>query len=201
MSVTFDVDIVKECLPTWVHLKILETLMRKPRAMSQRQLAQIAGIPRATAQRALVDLGQTGLIKPHTVGSATYWEIDRRGYLYEMLEPVLKGLDAVIPPLKYLKTLIQRSVSFPKGTRCFVFGSAIEGGGHPSTVIAMALILSGTLKTPSSALQENLDALQDACREKFGKRLGIIFVNARDLPANPEKDLYRNILKGMEVST
>lgn len=198
---TFDMDIIKECLPTWAHLKILETLIRKPRAMSQRQLARIAGISRATAQRALVDLGQTGLIKPHTVGSATYWEIDRQGYLYETLEPVLKGLDAVISPLKYLKTLIRKSVSLPKGTRCFVFGSTVEGGDSPSSDIDMAVILPGTLKAPSPSLQDKLDALQDACREKFGKRLGIIFANARDVSAHPEKELYRNILKGMEVLT
>lgn len=195
---TFHMDIIKECFPTWVHLRILETLVRRPQAMSQRQLARVMGIPRATAQRALNDLGQTGLIKSHRVGSANYWEMDREHGLYEILGPILDGLEALTPPLHYLKTLIRKVVKLPKSYRCMIFGSTSHGSDQPFSDIDIAIILPGGLGFPPPSLTKDLETLQDLCREKFGKRLAPIFVNEKDLK-NQNKELYRNILKGMEI--
>lgn len=196
---TFQMDVIQQCLASWVHLKILETLMRKPRAVSQRQLASIMGIPRATTQRALSDLGETGLIKPQKIGSASYWDFNQQSYLYETLTPLLEGLQGITPPLAYLKKLIRRTLTLPKTFRCLVFGSTVEGRDTPSSDIDMAIILPAKLKTPPPTLENELDILQDLCREKFGKRLTTLFINEKDISKNPDKELYRNILKGMEI--
>lgn len=195
----FHMDLIKECFPTWVHLRTLETLMQKPQAMSQRQLAAVMGIPRATAQRALSDLGETGLLKAKRVGTATYWDIDERSYLFEALSPILEGLAALTPPLTYLKKLIQKTLTFSASFRCIVFGSVIEGKDTAASDIDFAVIFSGRIKTPPPELQNELENLTEACREKFGKRLSIIFLSEKELSENRKKELYRNILKGLEV--
>lgn len=194
----FHMDVLKECLPTWVHLRVLETLMQNPGVMSQRQLARVMGIPRATAHRALNDLGWTGLLKPHQVGSVTHWEVDKQGYLYETLRPILEGLGIVVPPLPYLRNLIRKTVKFPKGCRGLVFGSTVQGNDEPSSDIDISVVLPNSLKTPPSSLENDLDRLRDSCREKFGKRLAVIFVHERDLQKQ-DKELYQNIRKGIEV--
>lgn len=195
----FQTDLIRDCFPTWVHLRILETLMRKPQAMSQRRLASIMGIPRATAHRALQDLGKTGLIRPHRVGSATYWEFDRQGYLYETLLPILDGLNAITPPLAYLKNLVRQALALPKGYRCILFGSIVSGNDTPSSDIDLCIILPAKRKGIPIPLQGELESLQDLCREKFGKRLNTLCINQDDLSQHPERDLYRNILKGLEI--
>lgn len=197
---TFHMDIVKECLATWVHVKLLETLMECTREVSQRQLARLIGIPRATIQRALNDLGQTGLIKPRRVGSSIYWEIDKKNYLYETLRPILEGLKILIPPLPYLKDLIKKTLSLPKGCRCFVFGSVSRGEDGPQSDIDVALILPDNLKIPSPTLTKNLEILQDLCRERFGKRLSTFFVSERGFKKQ-DKELYKNIAKGIETTS
>lgn len=197
---TFHMNAIKECLSTWVHVRILETLMHEPRATSQRQLALLMGIHRATAHRALNDLGQTGLIKPHKVGNATYWEIDKQGYLYETLLPILKGLCQISPPLPYLKNLIKKTLKLPKGCRCLIFGSTNEGKDSSSSDIDLAIVLPNGFKTPSSSFQKDLDKLQDLCREKFGKGLSPFFISDKELKKQ-DKELHRNILKGMEITS
>jgi predicted nucleotidyltransferase len=195
----FHMDFIKECFPSWVHLKILEKLMQKPQAMSQRQLANLMGIPRATTQRALSDLGETGLLKAKKVGTATYWDIDQQSYLYEALSPILEGLTSLTPPLAYLKKLIQKTLSLPKSIRCLIFGSVIEGKDSSSSDIDIAIILPGKNKTVTPKLKNELDDLTELCREKFGKRLAVLFVNEKELSEKQGKELYRNILKGLEI--
>ncbi len=195
----FHMDLIKECFPSWVHLKILETLMQKPQAMSQRQLAAVMGIPRATAQRALNHLGETGLLKAKRVGAATYWDIDEQGYLFEALSPILEGLSALTPPLTYLKSIIQRTLTFSNFSRCIVFGSLIVGKDNTASDIDLAIVFSRRIKTPPLKLQKELEKLAELCREKFGKRLSILFVSEKELAENRNKELYRNILKGLEI--
>jgi predicted nucleotidyltransferase len=192
-------DLIKECLPSWVHLKILETLMAKPQAMSQRQLASVMGIPRATAQRALSDLGATGLLKAKRVGAATYWDIDKQSYLAETLSPILEGLGAIMPPLAYLKNLIQKTLTPSKSFRCLVFGSIIKGKDDATSDIDIAIVFRGKSKTVPPKLKKELEILEDQCREKFGKRLSIMFLNEETLSGNRSKELYRDILRGLEI--
>ena len=195
----FNMDLIKECFPTWVHLKILEALIEKPQAMSQRQLAAVMGIPRATTQRALGDLGETGLLKAKRVGVATYWEIDEHCYLYEVLSPILEGLAGLTPPLSYLKRLIQKTITFSLSFRCVLFGSIIERKDSAASDIDLAVIFSGRIKKPLPKLQNELENLAELCREKFGKRLSVIFLSEKQLAGNRKHELYRNILKGLEI--
>lgn len=195
---TFHMDIIKECLVTWVHLKILETLMREPRAMSQRQLARLMGIPRATAHRALNDLGQTGLIKLRRVGAAAFWEIDKQGYLYETLRPILRGLGDIAPPMYYLKRLIRERLNLPRGYRCLIFGSTSQGNDEPSSDIDLAIILPRGLKAAPPFVANALEELQDLCMEKFSKRLTPVYIREKDFKS-PSREIYRNIQKGVEI--
>lgn len=196
----FHMDLIKDCFKTWVHVKILETLIGNPEAMSQRQLAKIMGINRATTRRALHDLGETGLIRPHQIGRSTYWEIDRESYLYETLSPVLEGLHRVVPPLLYLKKLIQETLHMPRGYRLFLFGSTAEGRDLRSSDIDICVILPGRLKEPAPDFRMDLEALMDRCRQKFGKTLATLFINEGSLKKEPDKELHRNVLKGWEIS-
>ena len=197
-TMIFHMDVIKECFPTWVSIKILETLMRQPKAMSQRQLARVIGLSRTTAHRALHDLGQAGLLKPQTIGSATHWEIDKQSYLYETLHPLLESLSSIESPVFYLKNLIRKTLTLVQGARCFIFGSIGEGTDHSSSDIDLALALSHGMK--ASFFTKEIEVLQDLCREKFGKRVSVIFVPEKELKKQ-NKELYKAILKGIEVSS
>jgi len=90
-------------------------------------------------------------------------------------------------------------VTFTPFFRCFVFGSIIDGKDNAASDIDLAIIFSKVRKKPPPRLQKELEKLTDACREKFGKRLSIIFLGEKELADHRDQDLYRNILKGLEV--
>ncbi len=194
----FHMDLIQECLRSWVHLKVLESLMQKPQAMSQRQLANVLGMPRVTIQRALRDLGETGLLKASKVGNATFWDLDRNGFLYESLSPALEGLPRITPPLLYLKRLIKDHLTGFDTFRCFIFGSVAAGTDQDSSDIDMAVILRGKAKVVSPKLSKKIEELEDLCRQKFGKRLAVIYLHEDDLKQR-QKPLHQKILKGLEI--
>lgn len=195
----FGANIVKECLSSWVHLVILKTLMRNSQPMSQRQLARIVGIPWVTVHRALIGLGETGLIKPTKVGVATYWNFDRKCYLYETLLPVLEGLGKITPPLKVLEKITRKLLSVPRGYRLILFGSVVTGSDTSASDIDLCVVLPEECQTPSLSVKKKIDQMQGICLDKFGKMLNPYFVSRRDLAKDPDKELHRNIMKGLEI--
>lgn len=196
---TFHMDILKECFTHWSHLRICQVLMRQPKPMSENQLARLLGIPLTTLHRTLKSLGKTGLIKSHKVGNSSSWMLDDRSYLFETLKPILEGLNSTTPPLKFLKRLIVKTLRVPAKYRLILFGSTVQGTDTSSSDIDLCIVYPSTVKDPEVRLKGDIETLQEACLDKFGKILNPFFVKGSILAKMPQKELHRNVLKGMEI--
>jgi len=196
---TFHMDVLKECFTHWIQLRICQVLMRQPKPMSENQLSRLLGIPLTTLHRSLKSLGKTGLIKSHKVGNASAWALDERTYLYETLKPILEGLNSITPPLLYLKQLILKTLHVPKKYRLILFGSTAAGTDTSSSDIDLCIVYPAAVKDPEVRLREEMEQLQEACLEKFGRMLNPYFIKDSVLAKAPQKELHRNILKGVEI--
>ncbi len=196
---TFHMDIIRECLASWVQLRICQLLMRQPKPMSENQMSRLLDIPLTTLHRSLKSLGKTRLIKAHRVGTSSYWTLDDRSYLYATLKPILEGLNALTPPLNFLKEMILSQLRIPKGYRLILFGSTIEGTDTSSSDIDLCVVYPDSLVGPDARFQGDLERLQESCLDKFGKSLNPLFVKDSILAKNPKKALYVNILQGTEI--
>lgn len=197
---TFHMDVLKECFTHWIQLRICQVLMRQPKPMSENQLSRLLGIPLTTLHRSLKSLGKTGLIKSHKVGNASSWMLDDRSYLFETLKPVLEGLNSITPPLPYLKRLILKTLHVPKKYRMILFGSTAAGTDTPASDIDLCIVYPAAVKNPEVRLKEDLEQLQEVCMDKFGKTLNPYFIKDSVLAKAPQKELHRNILKGMKIT-
>ncbi len=197
---TFHMDMIKECFANWLHLRICQILMRQPRSMSERQLARLLGVPPTTLHRALNALGRTGLIRSDRVGNASFWQFDRRSYIFETLKPLLDGLNTVVPPIQYLKELILEKLGLPKNYRLILFGSTVKGTDTSVSDIDLCILCpSPQKKTIHMALLKDIEELEEACMDRFGKMLNPIFIQETKFRQEPDKELHRDILKGVEI--
>lgn len=198
---TFHMDILKDCLGRWIHLRICQALLRQTKPMSERQLAGLLEIPTTTLHRILKKIGRTGLIKSQKVGNASYWRLEQKGYLFETLKPVFDGLTSMTPPLLYLKKLILKTLHISKKYRLILFGSTINGTDTPSSDIDLCIVYPAESRKQDRHLEEDLERLQEASLEKFGKILNPVFIEDSTLAKRADTELHRNILKGMELTT
>lgn len=197
---TFHMDIIKECFTSWLHLRICQILMRQPKSMSERQLARLLGVPPTTLHRTLSALGRTGLIKADSVGNASFWRFDRESYIFETLKPLLDGLNKIVQPIQYLKNLILKTLKPPKNYRLILFGSTANGLDAPASDIDLCILCpSPQKKSGYVALAKDIEKLQEICMDKFGKSLNPIFIQEAKFRQEPDKDLHKNILKGVEI--
>lgn len=196
---TFHMDVLKDCFTHWIHLRICQVLMRQPKPMSENQLSRLLGIPLTTLHRSLKSLGKTGLIKSHKVGNASSWMLDERTYLFETLKPILVGLNLIAPPLPFLKRLILKTLHVPKKYRMILFGSTVAGTDTAASDIDLCIVYPATVGNPEARLKKDMEQLQEACLDKFGKTLNPIFIKDSALAKAPRKALHQSILKGVAV--
>lgn len=200
VNMTFHMDIIKECFASWLHLRACQVLMRQPKSMSERQLSRLLGVSSTTLHRALNALGQTGLIRSDRVGNASFWRFDRQSYLFETLKPILDGLNTIVPPIQYLKGLILKTLRIPKNYRLILFGSTTKGTDTSSSDIDICILCpSPRKKAIHSALMKDIERLEEMCMDKFGKALNPIFVQETKFRQEPDKELHRNISRGVEI--
>ena len=102
------------------------------------------------------------------------------------------------PPMLYLKNLIRKTITPHRGVRYFIFGSTSDGTDHSSSDIDLAFVLPASLKI--SLFTKDVEMLQNLCREKFSKRVSVIFVGEKEFKKQ-SKDLYKVILRGVEITS
>lgn len=179
-------------------LKLLKQLMTGG-VLTERRLAQYAGLSHVYAGRLLQEFERFHLVQSKRVGKANLWEVNRQSYAFRRLEPLLLSLDQILSPLEALKEIVRRGSPRNIFLKALLYGSVIHGTERDTSDVDLCLVLNSGITKNEMAVKKPLEALAIQCYESFGKRLSSHIVSIKEWGARKKSPLLQEIEKGVTV--
>lgn len=142
--------------------------------LTGRRLAQLSGVPVASAARALAELEKIGLVTSRSAGSARLYALNRAHVLWDPIERILAA------PVR-VEQLAAESVTAHVGDRATVatFGSFARGDSGPDSDIDLLIVWDDAVSVEDR--DSALDALNRDLAQATGNRVEVIAIEDDDL--------------------
>lgn len=177
---------------------VLRELM-KGGVLTERRLSEYAGISHVYASRLLEEFERFNLAQSKRVGKANLWEINRRSYAYQALQPFLESLRTATLPLEALKGVIREAASPELFSHAVLYGSVVMGGERDESDIDLCLVLKPGVSKRGAVIESVLENLTVQCYELFGKKISCYLVSEKEWNRGKKSDFLAAIQKGEKV--
>lgn len=191
-------DHMESLIDSTAKVKALREL-DKGGVLTERRLSEYAGISNAYASKLLKEFGRVNLAQSKRVGRANLWEINRKGYAYQALQPFLESLKTVTPPIEVLKEIIRKTGSQELFRHAVLYGSIVSGGERDESDIDLCLVLRSGVSKRNAAVEDALERLTIQCYELFGKKISCYLVSEKEWKADKRSGFLTTIQKGTKV--
>src|SRR3989338_1948391 len=167
--------------------------------LRERRMADYAGLSPVYVGRLLREFERFNLARSRRVGRANFWEFNRNSYAYSSLQPLLKKLDEILPPLDALRKMIHGLCPRTVLQTGILYGSVIRGGERDESDIDLGLILQPGISKKEDRVEKVLEQLRLQCYDAFGKRISFYLATAGKWAAKRDTILRRAFAEGEKV--
>ncbi len=178
-------------------LKMIRFLLRHDALMSEREIASILKISHMSVNRILRELAQENLVHYVTAGKAHLWKVNRKSYLYQILEKLVNNIEQLPDPLRELKQMILKHLPKNLVERAVLFGSVTRGTEEVNSDIDVFILLKN--REGQKKIEGVVEKLSNECLEFFGNRFAPYILTREQFKQNKNPDLFDEINKGIQI--
>ncbi len=167
--------------------------------LTERRLAGYARLSHVYVGRLLREFERFNLARSRRVGRANFWELNRNSYAYASLQPLLKKLADIPPPLDALKDMVRILCLRTLFQAGILYGSVIRGDEKDASDIDLGLILQPGISKKEGRVEKVLEQLRLQCYDVFGKRISCYLATASEWGTKREAILKQAIRRGEKI--
>lgn len=177
--------------------KIIKFLLKHEALMSEREIASILKISHMNVNRTLRELAEMNLIHYIAAGKAHLWQVNRKSYLFQVLNQMVNALAKIPEPLTELKRRILKHLPKMVVLKAVIFGSIVKHKERADSDIDLFILVKNTHR--EKLLEENLEKLSQECLELFGNRLSSYILNEHQFNQKQNLEIIHQINKGIQI--
>lgn len=177
-------------LGSYAKIRILRYLLAESLPASENEIARILDISPMTVNRVMKGFQEISLVMPSKIGAATLWKINKGGWSFQALQPLM---EIKSDPLKGLISILKFG-GYKTVREAYLFGSVAEGREEPTSDIDILLLVKAR---GDKRLKKFLDDLSEYCVQMFGNRLSAIILTQAEAAKN--KKLVENAREGIKI--
>jgi len=190
-------DLFLKLIDTEAKQKIVKFLLKHDAPMSEREIASLAGISHMTVNRILRDLEEWNLVYYQRVGRAHIWKINRKSYIYDVLNAIQKKIESIPEPIKELKEDILLCLPKKLLLKVILFGSIAEATEKVDSDIDLFILVKN--EDDARVLEQAIDKLSAKCLEKFGNRLSVYVLTEKKFKQKKDLKVIKEISQGIQL--
>lgn len=154
--------------------RILRRLAIVAEDLSGRRIAQLAGVPVASASRVLAELESIGLVTTRDVGSARLYRLNRGHVLWDPIEAIMAS------PARIEQLAAELLIAHVGGRASLAtFGSFARGDAGPDSDLDLLIVWDESVTEEERAT--TLDAVTSGVASATGNRVEIVEIDDGDL--------------------
>jgi len=178
-------------------MKLIKFILNHEALMSEREIASVLKVSHMSVNRAMQELAAMNLVNYMTVGKAHLWKVNRKSYIYRILQVLVNSMEVIPNPLKELKEMILKHLSEASTEKIVLFGSIARAAEQSDSDIDLFILVKNN--EHQEKIEEAIGKLSSECLEVFGNRLSPYILTEEQYRQKQGLDIMAEIQKGIQL--